>query len=437
MRFSNVLNTKINCHAIWLALLVFTGQSYLYLFDTSVLVMGVPAADLPLAVACIWGVITWFALKDKPSPPFRFGALLVAPLLLSLMSANQATQLFGQSFTAGFLVQRQFYVWAFLYFPVRKLIACGELSVKGVFDVLAVMTVAELILFIGNYFAGGALLVVGTGTRYDGDRYYYNPVLLDMALLFCLSQLFLDRTKRAIPLAVCLFIVVAVLFEVVVVQKFRLTSTGLVGCVVIAVVLAKTGVERRLVAVIVALCFVLIVSNTEMFQDVLKAITQGDTNLTVRETGRELYFSGLAKHPILGCGIVHESSVLASEAAGVNRDIFFVDNGVPALMYIYGGLGLLWIVLIWLKMLRLGWSLNVKGFGSFYLLVPLFFVITAINEAHWYWYSGFELLVLFIVLMESRFDTISHVSGDQVEASSRITALPWGRKYYRHSSCAS
>ena len=406
----NILTTKINCHALWLMALVVMGQSYLYLFDTSVKVFGVPAADIPLALACFWGFITWVSLMEDENPKFRFGWLLFAPIVLALLSAGQASRLFGQSFSAGFLVQRQFFVWGFLYFPARKLIYCKKISLRGLAEILGLVVLAELTLFILNYFIGGGMLVVYTGTRYGDERYYFQPALLDMAFLFCVAQLFLDKNGRSISLTYCLLIAFAVLFDVVVVQKFRLTSVGLVVCLVLAVVLAKTGVERRLVVIAAVLVFFAAISTTQMFQDVMTAFFRGDSNLDIREIGRELYFSSVANHPLIGCGIAHESCSAAYAAAGIYRNIFFVDNGVPALIYIYGLAGLFWMAALWIKMLRMGWVLNAGGYSSFYLLVPLFFVITSINEAHWYWMNGFELLTLFIVFMEGKYDAMRQSS---------------------------
>ena len=341
----NILTTKISCHALWLTALVVMGQSYLYLFDTSVKVFGVPAADIPLALACFWGFITWISLKEDENLKFRFGWLLSSPIVLALLSAGQASRLFGQSFSAGFLVQRQFFVWGFLYFQ---------------------------------------------------------PALLDMAFLFCVARLFLEKNGRSISLTVCLLIAFAVLFDIIVVQKYRLTSVGLIVCVVLAVVLAKMGVERRLVVTVAVLVLFAAISTTHMSQDVTSAFFRGDSTLDIRKIGRELYCSSVANHPLIGCGIAHESSSAVYAAARFYRNIFFVDNDVPALIDIYGLAGLFWMAALWIKMLRMGWILNAGVYSSFYLLVSLFFVITSINEAHWYWMNGFELLMLFIVFMEGK-----------------------------------
>ena len=108
----------------------------------------------------------------------------------------------------------------------------------------------------------------------------------------------------------------------------------------------------------------------------------------------------IAQHPILGAGYPYIQKAL--EAAGYNKAIFLSDNGVFGYIYIYGTLGAMWVIMILRKLIKMSVNIFKQMNETYFLFFYLFFIITSVNEIHWYWETGFGIFILSVLLLEEK-----------------------------------
>lgn len=382
---------------------------YFYVIDHyNTRLFGISMQDVALAAAMLWGVYYWIKLIKLPNPKFYFGRWMLAMLIMVLLSSIQSNRLCGQSLIGGIAPQRWIWVWALVYFPVRKCIYNKIINLDDFIAMLLAVGICQLILWTVQFFLGDSVFLthVGRGTRSNRTRYYYNPVLLDF--LFLLS---LDRFVKYPRMKKVLYVVIAglVLFETMVIQQFRATTMGLLVCMfffaVIHVLFMKGNNKYKIICFMIGCIVVGGILSTSLMRSALKLIFENRPD--IRSVGRELYLRTLFEHPILGGGYpnTHYEPAMTAATDG-NSAIYMSDNGIFGFFYLYGGIGIIWIVTLWYKLLLNG--MKIKRFFSelAYLLFPLFFIVVSRNELHWYWEYGFIIFSIFLCIEESKLDEI-------------------------------
>lgn len=412
MRSYSRINTRISINTWIFAVIIFTNLFYCYLIDSErdidfFLVNGISARTYALLFALIWGVVNWIKLLKHHGPKYEYGIWIIVLLIMILLSALQSYFLYDQSIFVGIIDQRIVFIWALLYFPIRKCIYYGVLKYEHILKILYIICIIQLTVFIAQYFLRNRILFtyVGEGIRNNRIRYYYSPVLLDMIFMFALDFFLKMRGKKKIFGA---GLIGAILFEVMIVQQFRLSSMGLILSLGLFVILLRGKTQYKLAYIVLGAFILGVLFNTTLVQNVLNTILNSDydSGMQIRFVGKALYFKTLVRHPVLGGGYPSDKCQAAYRAAGQTRHIYLVDNGVVAFAYLYGGLGIIWVVSLWVKLLRFGMELRKKASEMAFLLFPVFFVITCINELHWYWEYGPVIFVIFICLAERKMDMV-------------------------------
>ena len=120
--------------------------------------------------------------------------------------------------------------------------------------------------------------------------------------------------------------------------------------------------ERRKKVLLILFMFMgcLIMVRTSLFQFIMTAVNQSinsfnNTGLT-RQIGRHLYLEALAESPFWGNGYPHENCTAAISAAGMDRGIYLNDNGIFGFAYVYGLVGVVWWIILFMGKLRLSYK---------------------------------------------------------------------------------
>lgn len=412
MRFNSRINTRILINTWLFTGIVFINLFYCYLIDSErdinfFLINSISARTYALLFALIWGGVNWIKLLKHPCPKYEYGIWIIVLLIMILLSALQSFFLYDQSIFVGIIDQRIVFTWALLYFPIRKCIYYGKLKYKHILKILYILCIIQLIVFIAQYFLRNRIVFtyVGEGLRNNRIRYYYSPILLDLVFMFALDFFKKAKGNKKIFSA---GLIGAILFEVMVVQQFRLTSMGLILSIGLFVMMLRGKTQYKLAYIVLGAFTLGLLFNTALVQNVLNTVVNNDydSGMRIRFVGKALYLKTLIQHPVLGGGYPSDKCQVAYRAAGQTRHIYLVDNGVVAFAYLYGGLGIIWIVSLWAKLLKSGMKLREKTSEMAFLLFPMFFIITCINELHWYWEYGPVIFVIFICLEEKRMNAM-------------------------------
>lgn len=394
------MKIKTNIWMIFIIILLFFNLDLFYLVDTETKLFGIiDFDDITFFVSIFIFLLLNVKLKSTKKIKYNYGIWFISLTILLSISSFQSYALYNQGLIRGIQAQKEIFAWSLLYFPIYKMFHLKLVEVEDIKKVLRIFGTIQLILFISQYILTNKItfLYVHTATRYGGIRYYFNPILLDYLLVDKLNNLNNNRKKINSYMYIAI-----ILFETMVVQKFRLTSIALILIIIIYVIVGQGTIFSKIKYFLLGGIFALSIYKTELVQDVLKELLKKNNSfstLDIRTEARKLYFERLSHHPLVGCG--YPVNDYSRYLAGVSKGINLVDNGIFGFLYVYGFLGLIWVISLWLKLLYDGYKLYKEKISIVYLLFPIFFIITSINEIHWFWDSGFCILTMFIIMLNS------------------------------------
>ena len=134
------------------------------------------------------------------------------------------------------------------------------------------------------------------------------------------------------------------------------------------------------------------------------SVEQGNT-MAIRYVGRELYFNQLSQSVrtmLFGCGYPNELFSPAASKAGFYDHIYLNDNGIFGFAYIYGLIGVIAVILIVIKALKIVLP-EIKN-NSINVIVLMFImmqIVSSYNVTFWYWKAdGTFLLVIILCIAE-------------------------------------
>lgn len=392
--------------------ILISSQSYFYLIDDKLEILKIQPSDFALIVALFWAAFILGSYQKLNLKRIQFAGYMVLFVALIFLSSLQSQLLFGQSIKYGLIQQRRLLIWIFVYFAIELALIKGKFSDEQLISMIRIIGRIELAIYISQYFLYDYIhfLYVSVSSRYNDVRFYFTPTLLDFLFMieidFLLSKYNSKREKIKSGITIVL-----ILFEVMIVQKFRLTTMALICCFVLCVLIKRFSKAIKLIYVMTVALGICILLNTTMFRDIIEQFSLGFTDyghFGIRVDARKLYLEMLAKHPFLGGGYPYIENAL--EASGYYKRMYLVDNGVFGFIYIYGGIGIMWIVALWTKLIKMSWKVFENKNVTYFLLFYLFFILTCINELHWYYDSGIGVFILSLCILDAKYNELYRMS---------------------------
>lgn len=389
-------------------------MSYGYLINADyVKLFGLPMNDIALIIDIIICLIITLGIRNKKSPNYNFKFWCISFLFLVIFSSYQALSLYGQPFVYGFRAQRTLFVFLLLYFPLYKCYYNNIITKNDILNAIKTVVVVELILFIIQFFIADKILFlhVYIGQRYGDLRFYVNPLLFILLYIIELNDIINNKMSFK-----KILLMVLIIFEIVVVQKFRLTFIALYITTFLSVLFSKISFNKKMIFVSIVIVFIFcFIFFTSMGKDLLNTIL--DSNITtsstmsIRNEGKKYYLNFLKEHPILGAGYPNISSYApAAEVTGKAYKFYLGDNGVFGFAFIYGIVGLSWLISLFFYFIKHGLNILKTNNNIIYIMFPIFLILTSINEIHWYWDIGPVIFAIFIILFNLE---ISKVEGEK------------------------
>ncbi len=392
--------------------ILISSQSYFYLIDDKLEILKIQPSDLALIFALFWAAFILGSYQKLNLKRMQFAGYIVFFAALIFLSSLQSQLLFGQSIKYGLIQQRRLLIWIFVYFAIELALIKGKFNYEQLVSMIRIIGRIELAIYISQYFLYDYIhfLYVSVSSRYNDVRFYFTPTLLDF--LFMIEMDFLlnkynskrEKIKSGIT-------IVLILFEVMIVQKFRLTTMALICCFVLCVLIKRFSKAIKFIYVMIAVLGICILLNTTMFRDIIEQFSLGFTDyghFGIRADARKLYLEMLAKHPFLGGGYPYIEDAL--EASGYYKRMYLVDNGVFGFIYIYGGVGIIWIAALWTKLIKMSRKVFENKNITYFLLFYLFFIVTCINELHWYYDSGIGVFILSLCILDAKYNELYKMS---------------------------
>lgn len=310
------------------------------------------------------------------------------------------TKVYGQPFMLGFRPQRFFIMTYLLYFPLIRMIYCNRNNVEYVKKVFINFGIIELILYITQYFliSKKIFLYMRVSERFGEIRLPFDSILLVILPFIILNEIInKNNIKRN-------YIILALnLFFIIFVSKTRMIIAGISIAMAIILFFYNKG-SKKVLTIILMIFGIMIGVNTEIGKTYLNSISKEyrlkDSNTLIREEAQKFYISETSKSPILGRGFVNITFNNAVIISKYNKGYYFNDNGLIGFYYLYGIIGVLWIMALFLIILKKSYFLYKKNNYS-YLGYSLYTVITSYTLLTCYNQTGAFFIVILLVSLDS------------------------------------
>lgn len=286
--------------------------------------------------------------KQKSKSNYRFKYIVLFTIILIITSSYQSLELYNQSLFLGIRPQRHFFVIMLLYFPFSKLLGLNKISKEDIIKMVYRIALIQLFIQIVYYISGGSLSFINLSYdyRYGEIRLRADSCLINLLFVITVSN-FIKGKNRIINLIYSVINVIYVMFML----KTRLLMVSYLGVLVVAFFIWKRDFAVKIMITFVAISIIPVILNTEIFQDTVEAILEDDPN-DIRAVGKAYYMDKLKENPILGRGYINIEWEPAYVAAGMNRKIYLNDNGILGFTFVFGGLGLVWFLVWYIKLIR-------------------------------------------------------------------------------------
>lgn len=401
----NLTLKKSSFFCIWLAVVFIFSQQCLYLL---------PESPIFKIITYILVLIFWAYtfLHDCRIKITTFGMIMVSTILLSLMASIVEVIMYDDAnFFISFFQQAKWWIFAFVYFGVAKLLRNNKITSEQLIKLIIVLSTIQLIIGIGQYILSDYInfVYVSNNTRYGKMRYYYPIILMILSLFISLNEIFNNSkdNKKSIIL-VC-----AVLIEITVVQKFRSTLVGVGFAIFIGYLCWKKNVIKKVLYGLLCMFIIAVIfSKGTIIQDTLNSLlNNSDNSLGVRSYLINFLVENFKQNFIWGSGWISSDQAYyyASTPYRTKLDwnVFaFSDGGIFSFMYAYGIFGVMWIFATWGTMIKYGYKIMKVENNYIYFLYPIYMLVTMYIDIHWYIHMQFFTMAIFCALGEHKYNNL-------------------------------
>lgn len=396
---------KSSIEIVLLAIIIILAEKCFYLIDINKI--SVPGLfnyyDLSLGVAIIWSIYIMIKYKHiQVNYKFKYNMLFC--IILIIISSIRSQQLYSQNFSLGVRPQRFFLIFSIMYFPLLKFTSIKD-NKKKLETLLYTLGITEIIIFIIQYIVISKVkfLYVIQSIRYGGVRLHFEAVLLSV-LFFMAVNNFLKKKNIYKNLII---IIVLLLYNLLIIRgRLAVAAIFATGFIILLFWKKNRFIKYFLITYILVFGFVLL--NTSIIGEYMNSLNksniQSDFTAQIRENGKEFYLNQIKESPILGRGYINELNENASKASGIQYNYLLVDNGIVAFLFMYGVIGVAWVVILFVKIYIYSLRDYLKNNNYFGLAYIIYLTIIMPNILEFYWKYGPLYLGIMIVLVEISVD---------------------------------
>lgn len=330
--------------------------------------------------------------------------------VLMVAGAWQASRMFKSSgFLSTLLAERVLWVYIVFYFALSRLNRHNVVSNAMIKRLLYISGGFQLFLYFAQWLLSGRVvfLHVLSGERYGTARFYFQPILL--VLLFCVAFSEFLNKRNNVRNAVWMMLILA---EILIVQKYRMSTVALCLAAACGVVLYKGDPSKMMKYLLIGLVAGVVLLNTTIGRDIIRSLQSrgNDNSVNGRVVWRSWAISELKARPLLGNGFV--SSPESYEYGGqLVRKMFgweFTpnDHGAMGFIYQYGLFGVAWLALLLGTQLHRAMYVRKHAKNYIYIVYLVFIVIDSYSELYWLTSNGIFALCIFMVMLDREYQDV-------------------------------
>ena len=309
--------------------------------------------DVTFVVEIAWVVYSLFIFKGIKCKNTFYG-LIWSILLIIMFSCVICYIIFDQPISLGFLAQRDIFSGYACFFSISTLLYKKKISKNELYNILFYVGVIQLffntfgwLLYSLRDINGFPGAVIAT-ERYGSARIWYSQYEnIVLVIAISINEL-LNRKDKIIRYFILIGWGIAYF---AIMTKLRASSLAVLIALILTLVISKKMSKMKLfVFCFFVIGMIIALNRIPLFQDIVLTFFSGDSasanTLTIRHVARKYYLTKFMSSPIFGFGVPHSNWYPAFLAQGKDLGYYFSDNGIFAFMYLYGGVGIMWLLFL-------------------------------------------------------------------------------------------
>lgn len=343
---------KISFHFIVILVLILLRSGVFDMFEINNPVFGnVRIRDLYFIIEILWFGYVFFTCKGYKIRT-RFNGIIWSFIGIIIINCFVSNAIFDQPLLLGLQAQRDIVSGFCVFLAIDSLLYYNKISKKALISFIKWIAIIQLFLNSVDYyvytFTGNKILqsAFRTAERYGSARILYSQVEIIVILIGLSVEEILQGKKN---LFWNIVIIMWGLAYFMLITKLRAyTLACIIALVFTFLIWKKASAYKIIICIMMAIFVILTAGKIPILQDLIGTLFKGtstsvDTTL-IRSSARSYYIDRFLKSPIVGWGFPHSDCEAAFSAQGKSLGYFFTDNGVFSFMYIYGILGILWLL---------------------------------------------------------------------------------------------
>jgi len=404
------MKEKINVTKVLLFLVILSVENFCCLVpSTSYLIPNLfKYSDLGLIFAVIFFLWVMLFVKFKEEGrrahyPYKWIVLFF--FVIIVISSAMANHFFAQPVSWGIRSHRQIVVCFLLYFPISKALQTGVIKKEDVIKDIIIVATLEMLLYTIQYFLINKVVFLHF-TYSDkiemrlGTRRLRYPIELPIFSTFLILNKFLN--KKGNSLSKIGYILWFAVILIVMVQKRTQIISFLFSVATIFVLWKKSVGTKLLINLLVFTVLIGFMLSSSIVQSAIEGIANRgsrEDTLTIREKGIEYYKERVKESPIFGFGFPNSNCNDALIASGVPNGYYLADDGIYGFYYIFGLCGIIWLLIFWIKNIKLSFMVY-KERNYVFLLYFIYETVELYIGMKWYYY-WYLAMVLAITLLSN------------------------------------
>ena len=403
------MKIKINIELIMLYVIVISMTSLFGLLKIS--------SDIVLIECLIFILyveIKYCKIKVKSSKyEFKWFIILLVPLII--MSSIRSYQLYGQAIMLGIRAQRMIFALYFMYFPLSKLYNIKKINRSDIEKMIYSIGTIQMILYTIYFVCKGkiGLLNYDYDYRYGGMRLRVDCCIINLLFILSINNYIKGRKKKE-----NLFLIIFNVLTCALMLKTRLLIVAYIGVIIVTLFLWKKDLRKKFLICIGGLLIVPIIFKSTIIKDTIDTILENDKN-DIRKIGKEYYIECLKESPLAGRGYINTLCRKAYIGAGMDRNIYLVDNGIYGFAFVYGGIGILWFIILWFKILFKSVK-KYKENEDYSIILYLVYITILLPNITWWVWAGNGMIAMTIVLSIMSDKEDEHEKNKKVSIAEKI-----------------
>lgn len=403
MKKSKIGIKKIPIEIMIFTLILICIEKVMYLVDDKIFkiagILNLDDFSLLLSIALF--VVVFLKYIKFPKSKYEQKFIIFFPIILAIVSSYMGKKVYGQPFMFGFRPQRFFILTSLLYFPLKRMIECDSQNITRIKNLLISLGTIELILYIFQYLLINKVVFLSmrVSSRFGEVRLPFESLLLLLYPFIILNELLNKRNVKRNSILLALSFI-----YIVVVLKTRMVMFGMVGVITFLILIYRSGASKKIYIIFLLLIVGIIGVNTSIGQSYIQSISSEnrsiDPNTLIRKEAQEFYITETAKSPITGRGyvnILYNDAVIISK---YNKGYYFNDNGIIGFYYLYGLIGIGWLLIMFFKLSKLSWRAYKNKSEYWYLGYSIYLVVTSFTLLNCYIQSGAFYIIIILAFLE-------------------------------------